>query len=202
MGKSMKAGAILAICALVGLSACGDDDDVSSSGDASEITSDSTDTTSAGSADTTAATDAPDDTAGSSGGEFDGDFCAKTAQMMDEFDDLDLDTEDFGAMSDRFNEMLDAIDELADEAPDELKDDFETLSGAFSEIKDILPRLSEMMAAVQEAGTDQQKLAEVMEEYGDLMETDMSSLNSAEVEQAGQNISDYVQDVCGLDVGS
>lgn len=202
MGRNRKVGAALALCALVGLTACGDDDDVSSSGDASEITSGGADTTGAASDDTSAATDAPKDT-GASSGEFDGDFCAQTAQMMDEFDDFDLDTEDFGAISDRFTEMLDAVNRLGEKAPDELKDDFETMSASFEEMKDILPRLSEMMAAVNEAGTDQEKLNQVMEEYGDLMDSDaLTTLDSAELEQAGQNISDYVRDVCGLDVGS
>lgn len=207
MGRNRRAAAVLAIGALVGLTACGDDsDDVNSAGDASEITSAAAETTAGASEDTTAETTGePDTTDSSGGGELDGDFCASTAQMMDDFENLDLDfgSGDFDQMSDTFGEMLDNLEQLADDAPEELQDDFATLTDGFDEVQNILPRLGEMMSDVLAAGTDQEKLAEVQEKYADLMESDtLAGLDSAEFEEAGQNITNYLTDVCGLDVGS
>ncbi len=207
MGTNLKRAAVLAVGALLALSACGgdDSDEVSSGGAVESLPSDATDS-GAAATDAPSGTDATGNTAGDI--ELDGDFCSATAQMMERFDDMETSTSEdpIAGLSEAFatlGEMAGSLDELKETAPDELKDDVTTLSDAFASFQENLPELQQLSEDMEAAGSDPAKLQDVMTKYQDLMTTlDMSALDSAEVQEAGDNISTYVSDVCGLDIGS
>ncbi|MGD9701458.1 MAG: hypothetical protein AB7Q42_09015 [Acidimicrobiia bacterium] len=205
MGRNMKRATVLAVGAVLALSACGGDDDEVSGGATEELPS-ATDSGAAG-------TDAPDGTVASDNTagdiELDGEFCAATAQMMERFDDVEnaeSSDDPMAGLSDMFaslGEIGGALDDLEGKAPDELKDDVATLAEAFSTFEEHLPELQQFSEDMQAAGSDPAKLQEVLTKYQDLMTTlDMSAIDSAEVEQAGENINTYVTEVCGIDIGS
>ena len=213
MGTNLKRVAVLAVGAVLALSACGgdDSDDVSAGGAVESLPGEATD----GGADATDAPsgtdarrhDATGDTAGDI--ELDGEFCSATAQMMERFDDMETATstaDPIAGLSDAFaqlGEIGGALEDLEGTAPEELKDDVATLSEAFGSFQDQMPEMEQFIEDMQEAGTDPAALQEVMSNYSDLMTSlDLAAIDSAEVEQAGENISDYVRDVCGLDIGS
>ena len=214
MGTNLKRVAVLAVGAVLALSACGgdDSDDVSAGGAVESLPGEATD----GGADATDApsgTDAPDDNeaTGDTAGdiELDGEFCSATAQMMERFDDMETATstaDPIAGLSEAFaqlGEIGGALEDLEGTAPDELKDDVATLSEAFGSFQDQMPEMEQFIEDLQEAGTDPAALQEVMSNYSDLMTSlDLAAIDSAEVEQAGENISAYVRDVCGLDIGS
>jgi archaellum component FlaC len=211
MGTNLKRVAVLAVGAVLALSACGgdDSDDVSAGGAVESLPGDATD----GGADATDApsgTDANDDTGDTAGDiELDGEFCSATAQMMERVDDMETATstaDPIAGLSDAFaqlGEIGGALEDLEGTAPEELKDDVATLSEAFGSFQDQMPEIEQFIEDIQEAGTDPAALQEVMSNYSDLMTSlDLSAIDSAEVEQAGENISAYVRDVCGLDIGS
>jgi archaellum component FlaC len=214
MGTNLKRVAMLAVTAVLALSACGgdDSDDVSAGGAVESLPGEATD----GGADATDApsgTDAADDSdaTGDTAGdiELDGEFCSATAQMMERVDDMETATsaaDPIAGLSDAFaqlGEIGGALEDLEGTAPEELKDDVATLSDAFGTFQDQMPEIEQFIEDMQEAGTDPAALQEVMSNYSDLMTSlDLSAIDSPEVEQAGENISDYVRDVCGLDIGS
>ena len=208
MGTNLKRVAVLAVGAVLALSACGgdDSDDVSAGGAVESLPGEATD----GGADATDApsgTEATGDTAGDI--ELDGEFCSATAQMMERFDDMETATstaDPIAGLSDAFaqlGEIGGALEDLEGTAPEELKDDVATLSEAFGSFQDQMPEMEQFIEDIREAGTDPAALQEVMSNYSDLMTSlDLAAIDSAEVEQAGENISAYVRDVCGLDIGS
>ena len=177
MGTNLKRVAALAVGAVLALSACGgDDSDDVSAGDADEL---------------------------------DGEFCSATAQMMERVDDMETATstaDPIAGLSDAFAQLGEtggALEDLEGTAPEELKDDVATLSEAFGSFQDQMPEIEQFIEDMQEAGTDPAALQEVMSNYSDLMSSlDLAAIDSAEVTEAGENNSDYVRDVCGLDIGS
>ena len=92
MGTNLKRVAVVAVGALLALSACGgdDSDEVSSGGAVESLPSDATDRGAGPATDAPSGTDATGNTAGDI--ELDGDFCSATAQMMERFDDMETST--------------------------------------------------------------------------------------------------------------
>ena len=204
---------MLAMSGALIFAACGSDSDDVSGGSAEELPSDATDapadsSDSGASTETTAADSSDDsvDSGGTSGAAVDGDFCAAVADVMDKasaVDDVGSDLSGFGDAFAQLGEVGGMLDEIRDDAPEEIKGDLETLAEAFHAFEDELPRIQEMADALQEAGNDPAKLQEVLAEFSDVMEgIDTSSLDTTEVQEAGENVSRYVQDNCGIDVGS
>jgi len=199
---------VLAMSGALVFAACGSDSDDVSGGAAEELPSDATDAPAdtAGSGDSTETTAADSDDSGSGGEAVDGDFCAAVADVMDKasaVDDVGSDLSGFGDAFAQLGEVGGMLDEIRDDAPEEIKGDLETLAEAFHAFEDELPRIQEMADALQEAGNDPAKLQEVLAEFSDVMEgIDTSSLDTTEVQEAGENVSRYVQDNCGIDVGS
>jgi hypothetical protein len=216
MRHTTRRTAVLALSTILALAACGSDSNEVSGGSTEELASDATDaagdatagTDAAGATETTAAgaTDGTDteNTAGDI--ELDGDFCASTAQMVERFDSLDTagtDGASLGNVFSSFGEIIQALDQLEERAPDELKDDVATISEAFEPFRDKLDELEQFGADMTEAGNDPAKLQEVFTQYADLMSSlEATSMDSAEVDQAGENLNTYLSEVCGIDVGS
>ncbi len=74
-------------------------------------------------------------------------------------------------------ELTEAFDDLIDSAPDEIRDDLETVRDAFSELEDI---------------DEDDPSAEAAEEFLDV-------LAQPEVVEAGENLEAYTVDVCGIE---
>ena len=176
MGTNLKRVAVLAVGAVLALSACGgdDSDDVSAGGRGRVA---------ARRGHRRCGADAPDRcTVGDRGHrrhgrrhELDGEFCSATAQMMERFDDMETATstaDPIAGLSDAFaqlGEIGGALEDLEGSAPEELKDDVATLSEAFGSFQDQMPEMEQFIEDMQEAGTDPAALQEVMSNYSDLM---------------------------------
>ena len=90
---------------------------------------------------------------------------------------------------------------LADEAPDEVKDDWKVLDGA----------LNDLQAALKKAGLTTDDLAKMsqgqMPENFDMtklqqLQEDMSSLGDQKFEDASNAIEKHAKDECNVDLGS
>lgn len=132
-----------------------------------------------------------DDDGGSSAGG--GDYCdmLKTAKK-------NLDTIEGGDLS-SLEETADQIHELRDEAPDEIKADWEILSKGFDQILEAFEKAgldAEDIANLQSGqlpdGVDMDKLQEAMSE--------IEALSGEEFEKAGDNIAKHAKDECNIDL--
>jgi hypothetical protein len=162
----MKSRALLLVFALV-VAACGGDDD----------TAGDTAVTVAGT--TEPATDEP----ATEGGEFSGDpssaWCVAARDIEASTDELDaLDFSDPTAVEEAFRTIVGKIEAVADDAPEEIRDDVRTSLDSFK--------------AIDEA------LADVDYNFFDLDLTVLEDLNT-EAEAAGDRIERYNADVCGIE---
>lgn len=128
--------AAVGLTALTLLAACGDDSSSDSAG--ADTTAAAVETT-AGSADTTADTEGTDTTAASNGGSGDfTEYCGLIQQYMDESDSMDsvfnAEQPDPAQMEDAFTTMKAQLQDLADQAPDEIADDVNTVNDATAEM--------------------------------------------------------------------
>lgn len=112
-------------------------------------------------------------------------------------EDIDaLEAGDPGAFSTAF----DAFDRLADEAPEEVADDWETMQEGVTKIEEAfadagleLDDLSEVMSGNVPEGVDMEKL----ESLG----TTLEELDSEEFNEASENISDHAEAECDITLG-
>jgi hypothetical protein len=122
-----------------------------------------------------------------------GDYCddLKTAKK-------NLDSIEGGDLS-SLEETSDQIHKLRDEAPDDIKDDWEVLSDGFDKI----------IAAFKKAGLDEDDIANL--QSGQLPDdvdmdalqkamTEIEELSGEEFTKAGDNISKHAKDECGVDL--
>jgi len=108
----------------------------------------------------------------------------------------DIETLDAGDVA-KFDEAFKTIHDLADEAPDEVKDDWEVLDGALSDMETALNdaglKLSDLeglQSGQLPEGVDQAKLAALGQK--------MQDIASDEVQKAGDNIDKHAEDECGI----
>lgn len=107
-----------------------------------------------------------------------------------------LDSADFT----NFDELTDQIDEFADDAPDEVKDDWKVVADAFNEFLDALedagvkPEDLEAMTTTGQLpeGVDVEDLTAAMEKA--------EGISSAKVEKATDAIQKHAKDECNVDL--
>lgn len=173
---------LLVVLGLV-FAACGDDDgsDVSAEGD------DSADVEDDGSADLEDdAEDAVrDELESEAGGE-----CGFLASFADAFADLDPsegiqqgETIDFGAL---FGNLADEFQEVADAAPEEIREDFQTMAGAVDEV-------ATQLEGVEIDFSDPENIDE--EAFAQLQSID--TVMDEEVDAAGEEIDSWISQNCG-----
>ena len=131
-----------------------------------------------------------DDGGGSAGG---GDYCDDLKAAKKELDSIQ--GGDFGSLE----KTTDAMHDLADEAPDELKDDWETL----------VEGVDKIVKALKDAGLTDEDMANLqsgqipdgvdMAALQDLM-TEIQALDTEEFSKASEAINKHAKDECGVDL--
>jgi hypothetical protein len=161
---------LLAVLALVAAGCGGDDGNEAADDTETAVVEDSGTTTSDDSA--TETEDATDDSGGLTGecAEFAG-LSAKVSQA-------------FAGSSSDLDSATEAFDELADQVPEEIRDDYEVLAKNIREFADELKELG-LAAGETPSPEDIAKLQEITQ-----------SLDSAEVREASQNIEAWAQANC------
>lgn len=107
-----------------------------------------------------------------------GDFCALAKDYMEEFDDAG---EGSGDIEAEYRELVAAIDNLASEAPGEIKDDVEVVNDAFKR----------SVAVLEKYDFDFTKIPED--------EAEAANIDTPEVEAASNRVESYFEKVCELD---
>jgi hypothetical protein len=168
---------------VVGLAACGGDDGGSIAGpgttsgsSGSEAPAASSDAGGGGSAGTTAVPDFS-----GSGGDA---FCGQAQDFEGVFGGESFTNTDPASLKDDYAKAQDALDELADKAPDEIKADVQTLSNA----------LSTLIEVFESVDYDFTKLAQDPAAAAKLQEFD-----SQELTDASARVEAYLTQVCGID---
>jgi hypothetical protein len=133
-----------------------------------------------------------DDGGGKAGGSS-GDYCSDLKDAKKEVDALKG-----GDFSD-LQKTTDAMNKLADEAPDEIQDDWEILVDGVQKLVDALKKAGlddADMATLQSGqipdGVDVTALQGLM--------TEIKELDTKEFQTAGENINKHAKDECGLDL--
>jgi hypothetical protein len=113
-------------------------------------------------------------------GDPDSDFCDLARKFSEDFEDTaSAETpEDQKAV---FEDLRSAIDQLEDEAPDEIEDDVKIVADAFRESDDLLKKYDYDFTKVPEE------------------EAQAISLQSAEVTEASDRVESYFERTCGID---
>ena len=134
-----------------------------------------------------------DDGGGGKAGGSGGDYCSDLKDAKKEVDALKD-----GDFSD-LEKTTDAMHKLADEAPDEIKDDWETL----------VDGVDKLVAALKKAGLDDDDMATLqsgqipdgvdMTALQSLM-TELQALDTEEFQAAGDSINKHAKDECGVDL--
>ena len=130
------------------------------------------------------------------GGGGSGDTDAYCDSIEDAKSDIEsLDTGDFGNLEKAF----DRFHEIAGEAPDDVKADWEVLDGAFQDMQQALEdaglKISDLEGITSgqiPEGLDQAKLTQLAE--------DMQAVGSEEVQDAANNIEKHAKDECDVDL--
>ena len=108
-----------------------------------------------------------------------------------------LDNADFS----KFDDAISRMHKLADEAPDEVADDWKVLDGALNDLQDALKKaglttddLAKMSQGQMPENFDMSKLQQLQE--------DMSSLGDQKFQDASNAIEKHAKDECNVDLGS
>jgi hypothetical protein len=131
-----------------------------------------------------------DDDGGSAGG---GDYCADLKAAKKEVDALK--GGDFSSLE----KTTDTMHQLADEAPDAIKEDWDTLVSGVDKVVDLLKKAGltdEDMANLQNGqipdGVDMTALQDVM--------TQLQEIDTEEFQAASDHINQHAKDECGVDL--
>lgn len=131
-----------------------------------------------------------DDGGGKAGG---GDYCADLKSAKKQVDALK--GGDFSSLE----KTTDTMHQLADEAPDEIKDDWETLVEGVDKLVALLKKAGltdEDMANLQSGqipdGVDMAALQELM--------TELQAVDTPDFQKASDNINKHAKDECGVDL--
>jgi hypothetical protein len=131
---------------------------------------------------------------GCSGGGTD-EYCDTLEETQNNFEDFEA--ADFS----NFDEFTDRVEELADDAPDEVKDDWKVLADAFKAFVDALDKaglepadLEGLASGEIPEGVDMEALTEAM--------TEAQALGGEEFEQATENIEKHAKDECNIDLST
>ena len=175
---------LFAAAFIVSLAACGGDD---SSSSASDEGSDSTEApaasdapdSSAGDDESTATTGAPDFS-----GEGGGEFCSQAQGVNEVFSGEAFQSNDPADLEEQFNASQEALAQLEDSAPDEIKEDVGIIADA----------LGGLIEVFESANYDFTQLASDPEAIAQL-----EAFNSAEINDASTRVTAYLTEVCGID---
>jgi hypothetical protein len=133
-----------------------------------------------------------DDNGGKAGGSS-GDYCSDLKAAKKQVDALKG-----GDFSD-LQKTTDAMHKLADEAPDEIKDDWDTLVTGVDKLVDALKKaglddadMATLQAGQIPDGVDMDALTGLM--------TEIKALDTAKFQEAGDNINKQAKDKCGVDL--
>ena len=125
-----------------------------------------------------------------------------TEAYCDNLDQAKTDIEALSAQDiGKFDQAFKTIHEVADDAPDEVQDDWKVLDDALTEIETALEDaglelsdLGDLQSGQLPEGVDESKLLELGEK--------VQSIASDEVEQAGDNIQKHAKDECDIDLST
>lgn len=109
-------------------------------------------------------------------------FCAEAEDVVDSFADLQGVSEPTPEL---FQEVSDAFGTLADDAPEEIRGDMETLVAGLSALGDVL----------EEVDPDDPTSLTALTEEIERLEAEGDS-----IEEAGANVEAYLSDECGIDL--
>lgn len=123
------------------------------------------------------------------------DYCAQLKDAKSEFKSLS--GGDFAKMDDAFKRA----EEIGKDAPDQVKPDWEVLTGTIGELRTALndaglsfKDLGELQSGQMPEGVDQQKLME--------LGTKMQDFDPAKLQDASKQISKHAKSECGVELGS
>jgi hypothetical protein len=94
-------------------------------------------------------------------------------------------------------EAIDIIEQIADEAPAEVEDDWSVMEGALGTMKGALTRAAELQEKATSGEVDQKQLQKQTEQ---LMQ-DMQALDTPENAKAGDAVSKHASEYCGVQLG-
>jgi hypothetical protein len=121
-------------------------------------------------------------------------YCDSLEEAEQEFGTLE--SGDFASL----DEALDKLHELADEAPDDVKDDWETVDGALTDMEQAFEDAGLELADLEgitngeiPEGVDVEKLTTLTQELG--------QITSGDFEAAANNIEKHAKDECDVDLG-
>jgi hypothetical protein len=130
-----------------------------------------------------------DDGGGGGGGDSYCDALKSTQKEFESFEDSDFSS---------FDEFTDRVDEFADDAPDEVKDDWKILADALKEFVGALEDagltpedLEGMQSGEVPEGVDMEALTEAM--------TQAQALGSEAVQKATENIEKHAKEECNIE---
>lgn len=119
-------------------------------------------------------------------------YCDTLESTQKDFENFE--TADFS----NFDEFTDRVEELADDAPDEVKDDWKVLADAFKQFVDALDAaglepadLEGLASGDVPEGVDMEALQEAM--------TEVQALGSDAVAEATKNIEKHAKDECNIE---
>ena len=160
----MKKSLVLLVLGLLALvaAACGDSGDGDDNGGSASDTSEESSSDEGG------------------GGDSDSEFCELARKFSEEFEDSAAASNQEDQAT-QFKELRAAIEQLEDEAPDEIEDDVKTVADAFRESDDLLKKYDYDFSKVPEA------------------EAENVSINSAEVTAASNRVESYFEKTCKID---
>lgn len=128
-----------------------------------------------------------------SGGNATDDYCTALEQAKEDIDALEQ-----GDVA-QFEQTFQVLGELSEQAPDEVAAEWQVLDETLTGLEDSLAEagleladLEQLSAGEVPEGVDMAKLQ--------ALATEMQSFSSAEVEEAGDAISEHAQTECGIDL--
>lgn len=117
--------------------------------------------------------------------------------------DLEATSDELGSLTgsepEDMEKAFDAIEDLADNAPDEVKDEWETLHQQMEEIEDALDEAGLEFADLGNLSTGQLPDGVTEEDLTQLGER-LQNLNGDEVQEATDTISKHAKDECDIDL--
>ena len=109
-----------------------------------------------------------------------GDFCDLARDYAKEFEET-AEATDETELAESYKDFADAVDELANEAPDEIEADVELVNASFRQFVDLLEKYDYDLSKIPEA-----EAAEI-------------DFDSEEIESANRRIESYFEKVCEID---
>jgi len=182
-----------AVLMLGTMTACGDDGGDSNADDDTTTTST---TEEADEADeptgepTDEPTDEPTEDSGGGGVELTGDCCAELKSASDSFDTLDE-----GQVG-QFEEAIAVLQQLGSEAPSEIADDWQVLTGALDIFEQALADAGLTMADLTDPSSVQDLDPQVLQE----LTQKLDSLDSKKFDVASEAIEEHAKSECGIDM--